>query len=185
MRRAILLIARAFSTTSKTLGEGYVRSSVLPCDRNGVERRQRAEPATLPRVLLRIMGETISEDRRQRPKDAALSVVADIEVRELKPAERNEWDNFVMASPSGTFFHLYEWQTVVRSALGHRSFMLAARGPEGVRGVFPIALVRSRIFGDCLVSMPLAVYGGICASDSDAYFSLLRAEATIWANGFA
>jgi FemAB-related protein (PEP-CTERM system-associated) len=41
--------------------------------------------------------------------------------------------------------------------------------------VFPVSWVRSRLFGDCLVSTPLAVYGGICASDRDAYFSLLDA----------
>src|SRR5580698_8913211 len=41
--------------------------------------------------------------------------------------------------------------------------------------VFPISWVRSRLFGDCLVSMPLAVYGGICTDREDAYFALLKA----------
>jgi FemAB-related protein (PEP-CTERM system-associated) len=49
------------------------------------------------------------------------------------------------------------------------------RDERGIRGVFPISWVRSRIFGDCLVSSPLAVYGGICADDADAYASLLTA----------
>jgi len=31
------------------------------------------------------------------------------------------------------------------------------------------------LFGDCLVSMPLAVYGGICTDREDAYFALLKA----------
>jgi FemAB-related protein (PEP-CTERM system-associated) len=121
------------------------------------------------------MTKTISGDLQERPEVSAVSDMANIEVRELEPAEQGEWDRFVTLSPSGTFFHLYEWQMVVRAALGHRAFMLVARGPEGIRGVFPICRVRNRIFGDCLVSMPLAVYGGICANDADAYFSLLRA----------
>jgi FemAB-related protein (PEP-CTERM system-associated) len=50
-----------------------------------------------------------------------------------------------------------------------------ARGEHGISGVFPISLIRNRLFGDCLVSSPLAVYGGICASDRDSYFGLLKA----------
>jgi FemAB-related protein (PEP-CTERM system-associated) len=38
-----------------------------------------------------------------------------------------------------------------------------------------MSLVRNRLFGDCLVSLPLAVYGGICADDEASYFSLLKA----------
>jgi FemAB-related protein (PEP-CTERM system-associated) len=64
---------------------------------------------------------------------------------------------------------------VVEKSLGRRTFYLAARDERGIRGVFPVSWVRSRLFGDCLVSMPLAVYGGICANDQDAYFSLLNA----------
>jgi FemAB-related protein (PEP-CTERM system-associated) len=64
---------------------------------------------------------------------------------------------------------------VVEKSLGRRTFHLTARDETGIRGVFPISWVRSRIFGDCLVSTPLAVYGGICASDQEAYFSLLTA----------
>jgi FemAB-related protein (PEP-CTERM system-associated) len=35
--------------------------------------------------------------------------------------------------------------------------------------------VRNRLFGDCLVSMPLGVYGGVCADDGESYASLLEA----------
>jgi FemAB-related protein (PEP-CTERM system-associated) len=34
--------------------------------------------------------------------------------------------------------------------------------------------VRNRLFGDSLVSLPLAVYGGICADDQDSYRGLLK-----------
>src|SRR6202035_5684556 len=44
----------------------------------------------------------------------------------------------------------------------------------GISGVFPISLIRNRLFGDCLVSSPLAVYGGICTGDRDSYFGLLK-----------
>jgi FemAB-related protein (PEP-CTERM system-associated) len=59
--------------------------------------------------------------------------------------------------------------------LGHPCFCLAARRENRISGVFPLARVRSRLFGNCLVSLPLAVYGGICADDADSYFGLLKA----------
>ena len=98
-----------------------------------------------------------------------------IEVRMLGPGEEGEWDRFVRCSPSGTFFHLYAWQTVVEKILGHKSFRLVARDEHGITGVFPISWVRNRLFGDSLISLPLAVYGGVCADDQDSYFSLLKA----------
>jgi FemAB-related protein (PEP-CTERM system-associated) len=52
---------------------------------------------------------------------------------------------------------------------------LVARRGRKIAGVFPIGLVRSRLFGDSMVSLPLAVYGGICADDEESYFGLLRA----------
>src|SRR5258706_4197684 len=97
-----------------------------------------------------------------------------IEVSELEPGEQDQWDRFVLSSPSGTLCHLTGWKTVVESALGHRSFSLVARGERGIRGVFPISWVRNKLFGDCLVSMPLGVYGGVCADDQGYYFSLLQ-----------
>ena len=100
---------------------------------------------------------------------------ARVEVCQFQSGAEDDWDRFVMASPSGTFFHLSAWNTVVEKVLGRRTFCFAARDENSLRGVFPISWVRSRLFGDCLVSSPLAVYGGVCADDEDAYSSLLKA----------
>ena len=98
-----------------------------------------------------------------------------LEVRELEQGEDGAWDQFVTASPSGTFFHLSGWLRVVQRVLDCRPIRLVAHDGGGIRGVLPIGLVRNRIFGDCLVSTPLAVYGGICATDQEAYTGLLQA----------
>jgi FemAB-related protein (PEP-CTERM system-associated) len=98
-----------------------------------------------------------------------------LETCQLSPGEEDQWNRFVISSSSGTFCHLLEWTTVVEKVLGQRCFLLVARGERGIRGVFPISWVRNKLFGDCLVSLPLAVYGGICADDEDSYFSLLKA----------
>ena len=98
-----------------------------------------------------------------------------IEVSELLPGEEDDWDRFVTSSPSGTFCHLTGWRTMVERVLGHRSIFLVARSEGSIKGVFPISWIRNRLFGNCLVSMPLAMYGGICAEDQDTHSSLLNA----------
>jgi len=98
-----------------------------------------------------------------------------IEIRLLQPGEEEEADRFVTACPWGTFFHLSGWKRIVEETLKRRCFWLTARRENGICGVFPISQVRNRLFGDCLVSLPLAVYGGVCADDRDAYVRLLEA----------
>jgi FemAB-related protein (PEP-CTERM system-associated) len=104
-----------------------------------------------------------------------MDVPGRIEVRQLRAGEEDECDRFVMSSPSGTIFHLSQWKSVVEEVLGHQCFWFVGRSENGICGVFPVAQVRNKLFGDCLVSLPLAVYGGICAEDADVYFSLLKA----------
>jgi FemAB-related protein (PEP-CTERM system-associated) len=109
------------------------------------------------------------------PKGILSGTADPIEIGELRPDEAGACDRFVLASPSGTFFHLSGWRNVVEKILGYRCFCLVARREGRINGVLPIGWVRNRLFGDCMVSLPLAVYGGICAGDSESYLSLLRA----------
>jgi FemAB-related protein (PEP-CTERM system-associated) len=107
--------------------------------------------------------------------DAAVNRGSQIEVRQLAPGEEHQWDQFVTSSPSGTFCHLSGWKRVIEQVLKHPCYYLTARRGQEISGVFPIGRIRNKLFGDCLISLPLAVYGGICADDQDSYFSLLKA----------
>lgn len=109
------------------------------------------------------------------PMNLAQDRAGRVEVCELKTGEESEWDSFVESHPSGTLFHLLRWMRVVERSLGHRTFPLVVRRDNRITGVFPISRVRSRLFGDCLVSTPLAVYGGICAEDRASHDALLQA----------
>jgi FemAB-related protein (PEP-CTERM system-associated) len=99
----------------------------------------------------------------------------DIEVAQLRPGDEDNWDSFVTRSQSGTFFHLAGWRTVVEKVLGRECIYLTAYRGRELRGVLPVSRIRSRLFGDSLVSVPLGVYGGICAEDQDSHGGLLRA----------
>ena len=111
--------------------------------------------------------------------DASVAPTVATAVREMTDADAPAWDRFVNALPSATFFHLSAWRDVVRRTTRHRChFLLAERGGEVV-GVLPLAHVRSRLFGNVLVSTPFSVYGGIAAVDEDAEAQLRGAARTL------
>lgn len=97
-----------------------------------------------------------------------------IQIRQLESSEEDLWDRFVLESPWGTFFHLSGWRRLVADVLGHSTFPIVALRDGKISGVFPITRVRNRVFGDSLISVPLGVYSGICANDSDSHSRLLQ-----------
>src|SRR4051794_36721208 len=102
----------------------------------------------------------LSKAPQDRPSYPPSDPATSVEIAELSSGEEGDWDRFVTASPSGTFFHRSTWKSIVERTLGHRCFFLVARREGTISGVFPVAWVRNRLFGDCLVSLPIAVYGG-------------------------
>jgi len=70
------------------------------------------------------------------------------------------WDA-LLTDPEATFCHRYGWKAVFEETLGHETFWLVARDEsEQPQGVLPLTRVKSRLFGDYLVSMPFLNYGG-------------------------
>ena len=86
------------------------------------------------------------------------------------------WDAFVMACPTATFFHRAGWQRVLHRVFGHPTHFLYAEVDGRIQGVLPLAQVKSMLFGNALVSLPFAVYGGVAADTPEAA-AALEAEA--------
>lgn len=82
---------------------------------------------------------------------------------EIVPVEEVEksWDRFVETHPRATPGHLRGWGAAIHEAYGHESLALAAVEAGEILGILPLVLVKSRLFGDRLVSMPFLDYGGI------------------------
>lgn len=78
------------------------------------------------------------------------------------------WDAYVYRAPEGTVCHLYGWREVIERAYRHRTFYLAATHHGRVCGLLPLALIRSRLFGRHLVSMPYMDYGGVVTLEGEA-----------------
>jgi len=71
-----------------------------------------------------------------------------------------EWDRLVTSDPDHTACHLHGWSQVIGQGLGHPSEGLEARTGGTLEGVLPLYHVRSRLFGNYLLSMPFLNYGG-------------------------
>ena len=74
--------------------------------------------------------------------------------------------------PQATFFHRAGWQTVIADVFRHRTYFIYAETDGVIDGVLALAHVNSLLFGNALVSLPFAVYGGVAALDDDAATAL-------------
>ena len=93
---------------------------------------------------------------------------APLAVRPFAEADSPAWEAFVATAPAATVFHGLAWQRVIAGSLGHATpYRCAWRGDRLV-GVLPLVHVRSRLFGNSLVSVGFGVYGGILAEDGAA-----------------
>ncbi len=93
-------------------------------------------------------------------------------LRSLEPRHADAWDAFVASHPSGTFFHRAAWAEVLTAAFGHASLYTLAERDGVIVGVLPLAQMKTRLFGNTLVSTPFCVYGGPLAADAETEAAL-------------
>ncbi len=86
------------------------------------------------------------------------------------------WDAFVADCPTATFFHRAGWLSLIQGVFRHKPHFLYAERAGVIEGVLPLAHVKSLLFGNGLVSLPFAVYGGVAAANEEAA-DLLEREA--------
>jgi FemAB-related protein (PEP-CTERM system-associated) len=90
------------------------------------------------------------------------------------------WDRFVDAASDGTIGHRWAWRDVVERSYGLTTHMLASVDRGRLRGVLPLVVHRSRLFGRHVVSMPFLDVGGLCTDGDDAIaWDLLKAAEAI------
>ncbi|MBC7481994.1 MAG: FemAB family PEP-CTERM system-associated protein [Rhizobacter sp.] len=92
------------------------------------------------------------------------------------PVATSAWDAFVLTCSDATFFHRAAWQKILKDVFGHDIYFLYAHTEGVIQGILPLAHVASFLFGESLVGLPFAVYGGVAALNETAALSL-EAEA--------
>jgi serine/alanine adding enzyme len=92
---------------------------------------------------------------------------------------REAWDAYVQAAAPENVCHRWVWRDVIEETFGHRPHYLAALDGGTIRGVLPLVSMRSRLFGNFLVSIPFFSYGGILADTGEAREHLLASAAAL------
>ena len=98
-----------------------------------------------------------------------------ITIKQLAPSDREgaqRWDDFIFACPEATFFHRAAWQGIIADVFRHPTYFLYAEFAGEIQGVLPLAHVKSLLFGNALVALPFAVYGGVAATNPEAVSAL-------------
>jgi len=67
------------------------------------------------------------------------------------------WNELVNSCDDSKIYHLYQWSALLEKVHGHKLIYL-----QDDNGVFPLAYIKSLIFGNRLISLPFADYGGPC-----------------------
>lgn len=89
------------------------------------------------------------------------------------PEAQLAWNQYVESNPAASIYHRAEWQALIRNTFGHEGSYFQARNASGdIMGILPLIRLKSRLFGDFLVSMPYFNYGSAVA-DSPAIEQLL------------
>jgi FemAB-related protein (PEP-CTERM system-associated) len=70
---------------------------------------------------------------------------------------------------------LTAWKRIIEKAFKYESRYLFIEERGSIRGVLPLFMVSNVLFGRCLISTPIAVYGGVCADDERMSGQLRRA----------
>jgi FemAB-related protein (PEP-CTERM system-associated) len=99
------------------------------------------------------------------PMAAESSGAGSLTVHRYQDGDSAAWEAFVFACPDATFFHRIGWREILEEVFNHRTHYLIARRAGQIVGVLPLARVKSLLFGNALVSLPFAVYGGVAATD--------------------
>lgn len=88
---------------------------------------------------------------------------------QLYNEDHAHWDAFVASHEASTNYHRYGWRKVVEKSFGHRTMYLTAKNSTGICGILPCVQMKSRLFGNFLVSLPFFNYGGLlCREESTA-----------------
>lgn len=124
------------------------------------------------------------EDARLPPADAPgaandAGVTGAVTIERLDDASSEDWDAFVLAEPTATFFHRAGWSRVIHSAYGYDTHFLMGKRDGQVVGVLPLVHLKTIAFGQSLISTGFCVHGGIASQDPSAIHALAAAAAAL------
>jgi FemAB-related protein (PEP-CTERM system-associated) len=94
--------------------------------------------------------------------DESETLAADASVRGIVVSDSPDesYADFVQSMPDARLCHLPKWSKMVESLFSHKGHYLVAHENGTICGVLPLTQIRSRLFGNRMVSQPFSDYGG-------------------------
>lgn len=90
--------------------------------------------------------------------------------------ENDTWNRYVDSNPAASMYHRAEWKDLIHNVFGHECYYFYAHGNNGkVIGILPLVRLKSRLFGDFMISMPYFNYGGAIANSLSIEQKLINA----------
>lgn len=97
------------------------------------------------------------------------------EIRFLCDENLDIWDAFVIKNKKTSIYHLAEWKNIMRKIFGHDMHYLYALDELGaICGILPLVRLKSRLFGDFMVSIPFFNYGGVVGDNKEIEDALMK-----------
>jgi FemAB-related protein (PEP-CTERM system-associated) len=84
------------------------------------------------------------------------------------------WNRYVKEAPTASFYHQFEWKSVNETEFQHTTFYIASTNAGQIDGILPLVLIRSRLFGRILCSLPFVNFCGPAALTPDVEKDLLK-----------
>ncbi len=111
------------------------------------------------------------------PATSAFSPAAaqPVYIRIFSTSDAARWDAFVRQHPESSFFQQIGWKRAIEKTFGYEACYLLAERANEITGIAPLFFVSDWLGGRRLLSVPLGVYGGICAADEESRERLLEA----------
>jgi serine/alanine adding enzyme len=104
-------------------------------------------------------------------------VSASFDIREADAGDAIGWDAFVRQHPRSSAYHLYGWRRVFSRGLkAPARYLVATDRKKTVVGLLPLVHLRSPWFGNFLVSVPYANFGGALSDSVDIENALMRSS---------
>jgi FemAB-related protein (PEP-CTERM system-associated) len=96
-------------------------------------------------------------------------------IREASGQDAEAWDRFVDSHPTSSVYHRFKWRAIQADIFDNDVHYLSAwKDDDQVVGVLPLVRLRSRLFGDYIVSVPYFTYGGVLGGNEEVERLLLE-----------
>lgn len=101
-----------------------------------------------------------------------MRVESQVIIQALNGQNSANWDRFVATCPDATFFHRAGWKRVIEQSFGHGCHFIFAEEAGDITGVLPLVHVKTRLFGNSLISTGFTVGGGPAVTSNAALTAL-------------